>query len=474
MGEYGGWTRGLVVSLLIGLVALAGCGEENKRTSIGVDAQPDSTLPPDTRFDAQPDSGLPPDTRADGALPPDTRADAFGVTNDAIDTRPVPDAGADVPADTVVRLDGTVPPDGRIDAGVSPACSDNSPVPRLDDNYVCGTCETDLLWPLVCLQGHLECATTLIANDGSVSTVPPGQYVISLTDYNNLTGRCAYRATYMYPGFALVEPGFLTTDSSAADSFVLRLKAVSSAAMSRPTFDWLKADRTRGEQVIRSLVTLTDMTKNAPIAYTITDPIMDTTWGTETITLRPTTSLAVNAWYRVTVFPAEAQPETKCHTFNRVTTAWLMAPETTDVYTYSRPMVAMVDVGYKSATSGKLVFNFTESLVGTDLTAKPMAQVAIDGIIQSGCLTPYACSGSLPSEIYTLELVIQGMPSSFTDITLRIPSAIRSVKGGTILDGTAGNPNARVDADWTVYTFRAADMTLMPGGSELVWYHGGT
>jgi hypothetical protein len=41
----------------------------------------------------------------------------------------------------------------------------------------------------------------------------------------------------------------------------------------------------------------------------------------------------------VTVYPAERQQFVNCHTFGRINSGWLTAPETTDFYTCSRPMV---------------------------------------------------------------------------------------------------------------------------------------
>ena len=408
---------------------------------------------------------------AGGTIATTSTADAGAdVPVDGIDARPTPDAARDAAADALPP-DGMASRDGHGDAGVWASCTDESPIPRKDDNYTCGTCASDLMWPLVCSQGRLQCATSWTGSNGTVYTVPPDQYVMSISDWMNWTGQCAYLAPTTYPGFALVEPGSATTDFAVGDG--LLLKAESSSAMVKPTFDWLKADRTSGEQIIRSLVTLTDMTKNVPVAYTIADPIMDAVWRTETVALQPSAPLAANTWYRVTVFPGDSQPQAKCHTFNRLRTAWLTAPETTDIYTYSRPMVATITLASKSASTGKIIFAFTENLQGTDLSANPTAQVAVDGRTLSDCLNPYPCSGNTPTEFSTFEMVSAGIPSSFTEITLRVAHSMKAVKGGTILDGTAGNPNAKVDGAWAVYTFKAADMVVLPSGLEQVWYHGG-
>lgn len=136
-------------------------------------------------------------------------------------------------------------------------------------------------------------------------------------------------------------------------------------------------------------------------------------------------------------------------------------------------MVAVVHLVSKSTTTTRVAFSFTEQLLGTDLSAHPAAQVVIDGKVLSDCLTPYPCSGNTPADFYAFEIISSGIPSSFSEITLRVPHAMKGVKGGTVLDGTASNPNAKVDGEWAVYTFKAADMVLLPNGLEQVWYHGG-
>jgi hypothetical protein len=395
---------------------------------------------------------------------PDASAD-FPI--DGVDGRLTADAAED--AADAKPTDGSTPGDGQGEAGVSAACTDESPVPRTDDNFICSTCSSNSHWPVMCNQGRLQCATPWTGSNGTVYTVPSDQYLISWYDWMNMTGRCAEFLPTTYPGFALVQPGSTTTDFALGDGFVLKAKASSPRFM--PSFDWFKADRASGEQVIRSLVTITDMTKGASVAYTITAPIMDASWKTETVTLRPTAPLVANTWYRVTVFPGDSQPQAKCHTFNRIGTALVTAPQTTDIYTYSRPMVAMVDLASSSAGTRKLRFGFSEKLLG--ISAQPKAQVEIDGKYLSDCLTPYPCSGSTPAEFSAFEIDSTEIPYSFTEITLRVAHAMKSVKGGTILDGTSGNPHVKVDGQWAVYTFKAADMARPENGSGRVWYHGG-
>jgi hypothetical protein len=65
------------------------------------------------------------------------------------------------------------------------------------------------------------------------------------------------------------------------------------------------------------------------------------------------------------------------------------------------------------------------------------------------------------------------VPQLYTTVTLRIPHAIHSTNGGTILDGTAGNPYATVDGDFAVYPFKAADMLLTDNNSVERWFYAG-
>jgi hypothetical protein len=86
---------------------------------------------------------------------------------------------------------------------------------------------------------------------------------------------------------------------------------------------------------------------------------------------------------------------------------------------------------------------------------------------------PYPCAGAVSAGPADLRLDLVAVPVSFTEITLRIPHAIRSINGSTILDGTAGNSHATLDGDFAVYTFLAADMVLTDNGSVRRWYYAG-
>ncbi|HEX7506471.1 MAG TPA: hypothetical protein VF550_06850, partial [Polyangia bacterium] len=227
---------------------------------------------------------------------------------------------------------------------------------------------------------------------------------------------------------------------------------------------------TVGEQVIGSLVTLTDMMVGAPVPYAIGDPARDPITYAETVTLTPATLLLANRWYRVTIFPAEAQTLVKCHTLGRGLSGWLTAPQSTDFYTYSRPMVGQMFVADKGG-KGYIQFSFTEVLATADLAANPMAVVAVDGVAQTGCPMPYACSGNANNVASELRLDMQVVPQSFTEIALRIPHAIKSVNGGTILDGITGNPTVTIDGEWAVYTFKASDMVLTDNNMVKRWYY---
>jgi hypothetical protein len=367
---------------------------------------------------------------------------------------------------------GFVNPDGQGASGAPLVpCSGSGAATSGGGRYACGTCGTDGFYPVVCKSGYLACPTSYVGSAGTTVEVPAGEYVVDMDDYENMTGQCAYVQTYYYPGFALADPPqALTTARDPA--LPLALRAVSSGH-SAPTFGTLLQDRAQGENAIRSLVTLTDMTNSAPVAFTIGDPVRDNTTYVETLALTPVTPLATNGWYRVTINPAETQQFVNCHTFGRISGVWLTAPETTDFYTYSRPMVEEMFVAYKDGSKGYLDFLFTEPLSVGELASYPMAAVAVDGAALSGCLTPYSCSGSSAQQVYDLRLDLQVVPTSFTEITLRIPHAIKSVNGGTILDGTTGNLHVAVDGDWAVYTFKAADMILTDNNAVERWYYAG-
>jgi hypothetical protein len=99
--------------------------------------------------------------------------------------------------------------------------------------------------------------------------------------------------------------------------------------------------------------------------------------------------------------------------------------------------------------------------------------VAVDGAVLSGCMMPYACSGSSAQQSYDLRLDLAVVPTSFSEIVLRIPHAVKGVDGGTVLGGTKDNPFAVVDGEWAVYTFKASDMILTDNNRVKHWYYTG-
>ena len=136
-------------------------------------------------------------------------------------------------------------------------------------------------------------------------------------------------------------------------------------------------------------------------------------------------------------------------------------------------MVSEMYIPYKDGTKGYIAFRFTEPFAAADLGANPAAVIAVDGVALSGCMMPYACSGSSGQPAYELRLDLAVVPTSFTEITLRVPHALKSVGGGTILDGTKDNPYVTIDGDFAVYTFKAADMVLTDSNLVKRWYYSG-
>jgi hypothetical protein len=136
-------------------------------------------------------------------------------------------------------------------------------------------------------------------------------------------------------------------------------------------------------------------------------------------------------------------------------------------------MIGSMFIAYKDGAKGYLDFFFTEPLPVGEIDANPAAVVAVDAVALSGCISPYSCSGSSAQQAFDLRLDLAEVPVSFTEITLRIPHAIKSVNGGTVLEGTGDNPHATVDGDWAVYTFKAADMILTDNNMVKRWYYTG-
>jgi hypothetical protein len=317
-------------------------------------------------------------------------------------------------------------------------------------------------------------AGVVVANpDGAVvdgaSAKPDGPIVDAGTGKPDAQGAATVTGP---PMFLLADPLGLATARDPA--LPLLLREVPGGGPSALAFNTMFESRAQGEAALRSLVVLTDMTNSAPVAYDIGEPVRDAMTGLGTLALTPAMPLAANAWYRVTVYPGETQQLVLCRTMSGKTSRLLTAPETTDFYTGSRPMVADIFIPDKGGGKGYFQFDFTEALVAADLAAYPMAVVAVDGVELSGCPMPYACAGGVSSGPAAIRLDVTALPQSFTTVTLRIPHAIHSTSGGTILSGAAGNPYATVDGDFAVYTFKAADMVLTDNNNSVKrWFYVG-
>lgn len=406
------------------------------------------------------------------------KSDGPAKQSDGPDGGIVAEGGGADAANLGLAIPQTDAPIGKVDSGaVDPGAAAAPLVPCTDDpslliwnraNYGCGTCGTDAFYPLMCVSGYLACAKSYGGSGGTTITVPGSMYVVNMADYQSHTGQCAYMASATYPSFGLADPQALTTARDPA----LPLKLKSGVSVYSQGFGAILTDRAVGEQVIRSLVVLTDMTAGAPVPYAIGDPARDAITYAESVTLTPVTPLLANRWYRVTVLPAEVQTLVKCHTLGRGISGWLTAPQSTDFYAYSRPMVGQMFVADKGG-KGYIQFSFTEVLASTDLAANPMAMVAVDGVVQTGCLAPYACSGDANNVASELRLDMPVVPQSFTEISLRIPHTIKSVSGGTVLDGSIGNSAVTIDGDWAVYNFKASDMVLTDNNMVKRWYYVG-
>jgi len=368
----------------------------------------------------------------------------------------------------VLVVGGIMKPDAQGAAGAPLVpCSGDPSVLVWDAGYVCGTCGNDAYYAVVCRDGFLSCPTSFVTDTGAVVAVPPGLYVV---DRSTASGQCAYVASAYAPVFALSDPSGLTTARDPARPLLLR--EVPGGGPYALAFSTMFANRAQGEAALRSLVTLTDMTTNGPVDYDIGEAVRDTV-GLATLALTPALPLTANAWYRVTVYPGETQQLVLCRTMSGKTSTLLTAPESTDFYTGSRPMVADMFVAAKSGGKGYLQFDFSEALVAADLAAYPMAVAAVDGVELAGCPLPYACAGGVSAGPAAIRLDVASVPQLHTAITLRIPHAIHGTGGGTILEGTAGNPSATVNGDFAIYTFEAADVVRTDNNSVDRWYYVG-
>jgi hypothetical protein len=295
-------------------------------------------------------------------------------------------------------------------------------------------------------------------------TVDPNYYVVNMQESFSMSGQCAFLKTYSLPGFRLQGQASLQTNHDVGAPILLR--AVSSWHGRLPSFDSFFVDRALGEKAIFSLVTLVDLTDGTPVEYLIGQPQKDSQGIEVTLALTPVAPLALNHAYRLTINPGDQQSFVPCHTYGLSQTR-LTAPESVDFFTYSRPMVGKAMIAYKSGTSGYFAFNFTEPL--SDLDAYPSATMTVDGVPYSGCMMPYACSGSLAAQPTELRLDSTILPTTFSIIVLRIPHAVKSINGGTILDGTRDNPHATIDGDVAVFTFNVADFVWTMPNAVRTW-----
>ena len=334
--------------------------------------------------------------------------------------------------------------------------------------YGCGTCGGDLFYPVVCHQGRLACPSSYLASQGVVVTVWEGAYVVDMGNWQSNTGQCAHLATYQLPGFRVTGPDPILSELDTDKPLVLQ--AVSASGRSRPSFAAFFQDRERGQQAIHALVDIVDRTLGVPVAYTIGEPQQDATTMGESVALTPVIPWVLGHAYRVTVQPAEAQSFVACHTYGSGA-EWLTAPASHDFFAYSRPTIATMFIAYKSGTTGYLAFEFNEPLA--DLAGYPEATVSVDGIPFPGCMMPYACSGAMTGASSTqptqLRLDSTALPTTFSAIVLRVPHAVKSVHGGSLLEGTRDNPDASVEGEFAVYTFNATAFTPTGEAAVKTW-----
>lgn len=126
-----------------------------------------------------------------------------GCGRSSLDPRPSPSGGpfgdAAPPAPEVLEGQGA--------AGAPQIpCSGDSSEPFFTCAYVCSSCETDEIHPLVCRNGHMACPDTYVDDEGVTITVPVGMYVVGLDDYEAKSGQCAYRQRPMDAGLDPATP----------------------------------------------------------------------------------------------------------------------------------------------------------------------------------------------------------------------------------------------------------------------------
>lgn len=70
-------------------------------------------------------------------------------------------------------------------------CLPDAPEPFFTCGYGCGSCESDVVYPLVCRNGFMACPISFVDDKGLSVTVPAGMYVLILDDCETRTGQCS-------------------------------------------------------------------------------------------------------------------------------------------------------------------------------------------------------------------------------------------------------------------------------------------
>ncbi len=377
----------------------------------------------------------------------------------------IPDAGAvDSGTDAVTSGDTSLGGDGTASKF---ACTGKEPPGAWSGKFGCGYCGSDAFYPIECVNGLLACVKSYPASgSGPTIEVPPDAQVLDMAEWGQHTGPCAFMAPYYVPGFRLWSPASLETNRDP--KLPLKLEAAIGAAMVQPTFNALLADPVAGDAAVHALVTLTDMQTGKAVPYTLGTVQIDQHEIPTLDLLAP--ALTAGGWYRVTIQPGETQSFVQLVTFDAY--GALKAPQLTDFYTSSRPMMSRAAVVYKAnaTMAGYVEFEFTEDLVAADLPSQ--VTVLADGVPVSGC-TAYLqpCQGLATNltSLKSVELMLATMPVGFKTLELRLPAAAHSVNGGTLGDGTKDNPHAGVVGADVVYVLKASDMTLEDQGVTLRW-----
>ncbi|MBI5524914.1 MAG: hypothetical protein HY897_01125 [Deltaproteobacteria bacterium] len=353
----------------------------------------------------------------------------------------------------VIKPDG----DGPAGAPLVPCIGDENDIIQTED-YGCGYCGADGFYAVVCRNGYLGCA----------GYARPDAYIVDMADWSHMTGQCASIAVYFLPGFMLTDPWILETYRKPTS----RIRLWAHSMVAKSNFEWMNADRAAGEAAIRALVKVQDMTAGKEVVYDIGDPKPGYDGSLSEIHLNPAAGFEGNRWYRVTLLPGDSQVFMDLHVFgSRSPLKWLDAPETTDFYTYSRPMIRDMRVRRDETGNRTVEFNLTEPLSWSDVGIDSRPVAVLDGVELKGCLHPLCYPAGIPDQFESMwaELPSEG---SFHMIELRMPGNARSINGGALKDGAAENPHATVSGEWVVYSFNAEEMVRDPD-SDKTWYYSG-